>query len=72
MKKKLFIISLFSIFYLLNCSTSKDIWEQIIKNSSEYTLINNTNYFIYQEKDYCQKDIYSEDMQKLYETQKSF
>ena len=52
MRKILLIISFFSIFYLLNFSTSIDIWNLIINNSSNYTLINNNNYFIFQEKDY--------------------
>ena len=68
MKNKLFIISL---FYLLNCLPSEDIWNQFVNRKSNNTLINK-NYFIFQENDYCKRDIYSEDMQKLYEKQKSF
>ena len=67
MKNKLFIISL---LYLLNCLPSEDIWNQVITGKSKY--INNNNYFIFQENDYCKRDIYSEDMKKLYEKQKSF
>ena len=68
MKNKLFIISL---FYLLNCLPSEDIWNQFVNRKSNNTLINK-NYFIFQENDYCKRDIYSEDMKKLYEKQKSF
>ena len=69
MKNVLFIISL---FYLLNSLPSEDIWKQVINRKSNNTLINNNNYFIYQENDYCKRDIYSEDMKKLYEQQKLF
>ena len=72
MNNKLFVIYFISLFYLLNCLPSKDIWKKIINNKSNITLINDTNYFIFQESDYCKKDIYSEDMKKLYEKQKSF
>ena len=72
MKNILFIASFISLFYLLKCLTSKDIWDQVISGKSNYTIINDTNYFIFQEKDYCKRDIYSEDMKKLYEKQKSF
>jgi len=69
MKNKLFIISL---FYLLNCLPSEDIWNQFLHKKSNNALINNNNYFIFQENDYCKRDIYSEDMKKLYEKQRSF
>ena len=72
MHNKLFLVYFISLFYFLNCLPSKDIWKRIINNKSNNTLINDINYFIFQEKDYCQKDIYSEDMKKLYEKQKSF
>ena len=70
MHNKLFLVYFISLFYLLNSLPSKDIWKKIINNKSNTTLINDINYFIFQERDYCQKDIYSEDMKKLYEKQK--
>ena len=69
MKNKLLIIAL---FYLLNCLPSEDIWNKVISTKSQYSLIQNIYYFIFQENDYCKRDIYSEDMIKLYEKQKSF
>ena len=72
MKNILFIVSFISLFYLLKCLPSKDIWDQVISGKSNYSIINNTNYFIFQEKNYCKRDIHSEDMKKLYERQKSF
>ena len=67
MKNIFFIISL---FYLLNSLPSEDIWKQVITWKSNNTLINNNNYFIFQENDYCKRDIYSEDMNELYAKQK--
>ena len=70
MKNKLFIISL---FYLLNCLPSEDIWNQFLHKKSKYCSLKDIkNYFIFQDNDYCKRDIYSEDMKKLYEKQKSF
>ena len=69
MKNKLFI---FSLFYLLNSLPSEDIWKQVINTNSNNTLINNNNYFIFHENDFFKRDIYSEDMKKLYEKQKLF
>jgi hypothetical protein len=54
---------------------SDDIWKQVNQNmgsKSDYNKINNTNYFFFQEKDYCKRDIDSEDMKKLYDKQKAF
>jgi len=62
MKNKLLIISL---FYLLNSLPSDDIWNKVISFNSEYTLIDNIFYYIFQEKDFCKRDIHSEDMKKL-------
>ena len=72
MKIILFIFFFISSFYLLKGLPSKDIWDQVISGKSNYSIINDTNYFIFQEKDYYQRDIYSEDMKKLYEKQRSF
>ena len=71
MKNKLFLLPFISLYSFLNCLPSKDIWNQVVKRKSKYSIINNTNYFFYQEKDYCKRDIYSEDMIRLYEKQKS-
>ena len=65
-----FIFFIISFFYLLNSLPSEDIWKQVINRKSNNTLINNNNYFIYQENDFCKK--YSEDMKKLNEKQKFF
>ena len=70
---KLMISSFISLFYLLNCLPSEDIWKKVIEyNNTNQMVINDTNYFIFQEKNYCNKDIYSEEMQVLYNKQKSF
>ncbi len=69
MKNKLFI---FSLFYLLNSLPSEDIWKQVINTNSNNTLINNNNYFIFHENDFFKRDIYSEDMKKLYENKNYF
>ena len=70
---KLMISSFISLFYLLNCLPSEDIWKKVIEyNDTNLMVINDTNYFIFQEKNYCNKDIYSEEMQVLYNKQKSF
>ena len=72
---KLFVFSFISLFILLIGLPSDDIWKQVnqtMGSKSDYNKINNTNYFIFQEKDYCKRDIDSEDMQKLYDKQKAF
>jgi len=49
------------------------IWNKVVQyKSSGLMVINNDNYFIFQEKDYCKKDIHSEEMINLYEKQKLF
>ena len=72
MNNKLFVIYFISLFYLLNCLPSKDIWKKIINNKSNITLINDTNYFIFQESDYCKKDINSEDMKNYMKNKNHF
>ena len=75
MADKLFVFSFISLFILLNCLPSDDIWKQVnqtMGSKSDYNKINNTNYFFFQEKDYCKRDIDSEDMKKLYDKQKAF
>ena len=54
MKNILFIISL---FYLLNCIDLEGLWNQAIYRKSKYSLIDNNNYFIFQENDYIVKEI---------------
>ena len=75
MANKLFMFSFTILFFLLNCLPSDDIWKQIkhVQSSkSDINKIDNVNYFFFQEKNYCKRDIYSKDMKKLYDKQKEF
>ena len=73
MKKELFIIYFISLIYLLNCLPSEDIWTNIIEYSKENKMVlDNYNHFIFQEYNYCNKSINSDEMKILYEKQKSF
>ena len=75
MANKLFMLSFITLFISLNCLPSDDIWnkvKKIIGSKTDYNKINNVNYFLFQEKDYCQRNIDSEDMTKLFDKQKKF
>lgn len=75
MYNKLFIFSFMSLFFLSNCLPSDNIWKQvkqIIGYKGDYNFINSFNYFIYQEKDYCKKNVDSDEWKKLSEKQKAF
>ena len=62
-----------SLIYLFNCLPSDKIWNTVVQhNISGLMVYNNSNYFIFQEKDYCKKDIHSQEMLNLYENQKLF
>jgi len=54
----------FYIFYFIS--------KVVQYNSSGLMVFNNSNYFIYQEKDYCKKDIHSKEMLDLYEKKNYF
>jgi len=73
MKNRFYIFYFISLIYLSNCLPSDKIWNKVVQyNSSGLMVFNNSNYFIYQEKDYCKKDIHSKEMLDLYEKQKLF
>lgn len=65
------IFPFISLIYILNCLPSGDIWNKILEyNKTNMTVINNNNYFFFQESDYCNKN--KTEMENLYEKQKSF
>ena len=73
MNNRFYIFYFISLIYLFNCLPSDNIWSKVVQyNISKLMVFNNSNYFIFQEKDYCKKDIHSKEMEDLYEKQKSF
>ncbi len=63
MANKLFMLSFIALFISLNCLPSDDIWKQvkkIIGSKTEYNKIYYANYFFFQEKDYCKRNIDSD------------
>ena len=75
MSNKLFMISFITLFFSIKSLPSDDIWKQIkhaLNSKSDINQIDNVNYFFFQEKNYCKRDIYSKDMKKLYDKQKEF
>lgn len=73
MKKESLLIYFISFIYLLNCYPSDEIWNNVIEYINlNKMVLNNHNYFIFQENNYCNKSLDSDEMKYLYEKQKSF